>query len=345
LLVLVAMVAAFGWLLQVLAPALAPFMFGAILAYVGTPAVAWLARHRVPRVVGALLVIVTFAALLFGLVVVVAPLVSNEIAQISAKAPDLISRVQTEWLPWLNQTFGLTLAFDLSQLKTLAQENAGALGQLSSQVAGSLKLGGQMLLGVLVNLMLVPVVMFYLLRDWPALVEGVDALIPRTVRPMVRELAREIDAVLSEFLRGQVLVMAALALYYCIALRIAGLQFWLPVGLVTGLLVFVPYVGFGLGLSLGMLAALTQFSSAGPILGVAAVFALGQVLEGFILTPTLVGDRIGLHPLAVIFALMAFGQLFGFVGVLLALPASAALLVALRTLRRGLSAADAPVAR
>lgn len=345
LLVLAALVAAFGWLLQVLAPALAPFMFGAILAYVGTPAVAWLARHRVPRVVGALLMIVTFAALLFGLLVVVAPLVSNEIAQISAKAPDLISRVQTEWLPWLNQTFGLSLAFDLSQLKTLAQDNAGALGQLSSQVAGSLKLGGQMLLGVLVNLMLVPVVMFYLLRDWPGLVDGVDALVPRTVRPMVRELAREIDAVLSEFLRGQMLVMLALALYYCIALRIAGLQFWLPVGLVTGLLVFVPYVGFGLGLSLGMLAALTQFSSAGPILGVAAVFALGQVLEGFILTPTLVGDRIGLHPLAVIFALMAFGQLFGFVGVLLALPASAALLVALRTLRRELSADDAPGAR
>lgn len=337
-----ALLIAAGFLLQALAPVLTPFMFGAILSYVGTPAVAWLARHRVPRALGALTVIVTMTACLAGLVLVVAPLVTNEISQITAKLPDLLTKAQNEWLPRLNAALGLSLSLDLSQFKTLVQDNVGALGNMSASLAGSMKLGGQFVLGLVVNMMLAPVVMFYLLRDWPELIAGIDRLVPRAARSTVRDLAREIDAVLSEFLRGQGLVMLALALYYCVALKVAGLQFWLPVGLVTGLLVFVPYIGFGLGCLLGMLAALTQFSDAGPILAVLAVFGFGQILEGFMLTPYLVGDRIGLHPLAVIFALMAFGQLFGFVGVLLALPASAALLVAFRMLQRRLAAAECP---
>jgi predicted PurR-regulated permease PerM len=268
------------------------------------------------------------------MVLIVAPLISNEIANIAEKFPELLARAQNQWLPWVNQTFGLSLSLDLSQLKTLATENKGVVTDITSRIAGSAKLGGQVLITLLVNLTLIPVVMFYLLRDWPQAIDGVDSLVPRAMKETVRDLAREIDAVLSEFLRGQGLVMMALATYYCIALKIVGLEFALPVGLVTGLLVFIPYVGFGLGLILGMLAALTQFSTPGPIIAVAAVFAVGQILEGFVLVPYLVGDRIGLHPLAVIFALMAFGQLFGFVGVLLALPLSAALLVAVRMLRK-----------
>lgn len=336
----IAMLIAAGYLLRALAPVLTPFMFGAILSYVGTPAVAWLARHRVPRALGAVLVIVTVAAAFSGLALVVTPLVTNEISQIAAKLPDLVTRAQTDWLPRLNAAFGLSLSLDLSQFKTLVQDNVAAIGNVSASLAGSMKLGGQFVLGLIINVMLAPVVMFYLLRDWPNLISGIDGLVPRGARSTVRDLAREIDAVLSEFLRGQGLVMLALALYYCLALKLAGLQFWLPVGLVTGLLVFVPYIGFGLGCLLGMLAALTQFSEAAPILAVLAVFGFGQILEGFLLTPYLVGDRIGLHPLAVLFALMAFGQLFGFVGVLLALPASAALLVAFRMLRRRMVAAE-----
>lgn len=338
--IIIALLVALGLLLQALSPVLTPFMFGAILSYVATPAVSWMAARRVPRSAGAVLVIVAIGATFAGLVLVVAPLVSTEISQIAAKLPELLTRVQTEWLPQVNRVLGTSLSFDLTQLKTLAQDNAGALGDLSANLAGSVKLGGQFVLGLVVNLMLAPVVMFYLLRDWPQLIDGIDRMVPLGARAMVRNLAREIDAVLSEFLRGQGLVMLALAAYYCVALKVVGLQFWLPVGLVTGLLVFVPYIGFGMGCVLGMLAALTQFSTAGPVLGVLAVFGFGQVLEGFFLTPYLVGDRIGLHPLAVLFALMAFGQLFGFVGVLLALPASAALLVALRVLQRSLAATE-----
>ncbi len=334
--VVAALLIALGFLIGALAPVLTPFIAGAILSYIAAPVVVWLAAHRVPRAGGAVLIVLMMGALIGGLVLVVVPLVSSEISQITKKMPELITRAQTEWLPWVNAQLGTSISFDLTQLKSLVQDNAGAVGDLSAKLAGSLTLGGALLLGVLVNAMLLPVVMFYLLRDWPKLIDGIDHLVPYRARPTVRNLAREIDAVLSEFLRGQGLVMLALAIFYCVALKLAGLQFWLPVGLVTGLLVFIPYIGFGMGMLLGLLAALTQFSTAGPIIAVAIIFGVGQILEGFALTPYLVGDRIGLHPLAVIFALMAFGQLFGFVGVLLALPASAALLVALRMMQRSL---------
>lgn len=340
-LAVVAAMVAFGFLVNALAPVLTPFMFGAILSYIGAPIVAWLALRSVPRAAGAVLVIIAIAAFMGGLMLVVAPLISFEISRIAEALPALLTKIQEQWLPWLNATFGTAFSFDLTQLKALVKDNAGAVGGISAKLAGSLQFGGQILLGLIINLTLVPVVMFYLLRDWPQLIDGIDGMMPRSIRSTVRDLAREIDAVLSEFLRGQGMVMLALAAYYCIALKVAGLEFALPVGLVTGLLVFIPYVGFGLGMMLGMLAALTQFTTPGPIIAVAAIFMVGQILEGFVLVPYLVGDRIGLHPLAVIFSLMAFGQLFGFVGVLLALPASAALLVAMRVLRREL-AAEAP---
>ena len=340
-LAIVAALVAFGFLVNALAPVLTPFMFGAILSYIGAPIVAWLARRRIPRTAGAVLVIIAIAAFMGGLMLVVAPLVSSEISRITEALPALLTKIQEQWLPWLNATFGTAFSFDLTQLKALAKDNAGAVGGISAKLAESLQFGGQILLGLLVNLTLVPVVMLYLLRDWPQLVDGIDEMMPHSIRSTVRDLAREIDVVLSEFLRGQGMVMLALATYYCIALKVVGLEFALPVGLVTGLLVFIPYVGFGLGMMLGTLAALTQFATPGPIIAVAVIFVIGQTLEGFVLVPYLVGDRIGLHPLAVIFALMAFGQLFGFVGVLLALPASAALLVLIRTLQRGL-AAEAP---
>src|SRR5678815_818130 len=158
-------------------------------------------------------------------------------------------------------------------------------------------------------------------------------LIPRRWRWKTREITVEIDKVLGEFLRGQGMVMASLAVYYIVGLSLAGLQFAIPIGILIGLLIFIPYVGFGTGFVLGMLAALLQWNGLPQFLTVVAVFCIGQILENYVLIPWLIGDRIGLHPLAVIFALLAFGKLFGFVGILLALPVSAALLVGLRHLR------------
>ena len=156
---------------------------------------------------------------------------------------------------------------------------------------------------------------------------------PRPWRAKARTIARNIDAVLAEFLRGQVLVMVVLACYYAIGLKIAGLDRAFSIGILTGLLVFIPYVGFGLGLVLGVVAAALQWHGLPGFIAVLAVYGVGQLLENYVLIPWLIGDRIGLHPLAVIFALLAFGQLFGFAGILLALPVSAALLVGLRHLR------------
>jgi predicted PurR-regulated permease PerM len=175
--------------------------------------------------------------------------------------------------------------------------------------------------------------MFYLLRDWKMILARVDELMPRAWQAKARTIAREVDAVLAEFLRGQALVMTVLAIYYAIGLWAVGLERAFSIGILTGVLVFVPYIGFGLGLVLGVLAALLQWNGWPGFFAVLAVYGVGQLLENYVLIPWLIGDRIGLHPLAVIFALLAFGQLFGLAGVLLALPVSAALLVALRHLR------------
>jgi predicted PurR-regulated permease PerM len=203
-------------------------------------------------------------------------------------------------------------------------------GGVAGKVLPWLSDSGSAILGVLANLLLIPVAMFYLLRDWAALVAKVDELIPRHSYAKVREIATEVDAVLAEFLRGQLAVMVLMSVFYVIVLWLVGLEFAIPIGVVAGMLVFVPYLGMLVGLLLATLAAAMQFTTLSDVVWVWAVFALGQLLEGMVVTPRLVGERVGLHPLAVIFALMAFGQLMGFFGILLALPLSAILLVALR---------------
>ena len=189
------------------------------------------------------------------------------------------------------------------------------------------------LLNFLMNAVLLPVVLFYLLRDWPTLLERIEELVPRRWNRLVLQIAGESDEVLAEFLRGQILVMLVMSVFYSLGLWFTGLEFALTIGLVAGMLVFIPYVGMITGLVLATLASAAQFTSFGSVLLVWAVFGAGQLLEGMVVTPRLVGERIGLHPLAVIFALLAFGQMFGFFGVLLALPLSAVLLVGLRHAR------------
>jgi predicted PurR-regulated permease PerM len=176
-------------------------------------------------------------------------------------------------------------------------------------------------------------VLFYLLVDWHEIVARVDQLVPRRVHDTVRTIVGEINAVLSEFLRGQLAVMGLLAAYYAFTLWLGGIDFSLPIALVAGGLAFVPYLGFGTGLVLALLVAALQEDPVRNLVVVGIVFGFGQVLESFFLTPRIVGQRIGLHPVAVVFALLAFGHVFGFVGVLLALPASAVLLVGLRHLK------------
>lgn len=320
-------------LLHWLGPILTPFLVGAMLAYFGSPVVTWAERRHVPRALGTLLVIAIILLLLLALLLVLIPLVESEAVQLSRRLPELTSDLYGQVAPWLRDRFGIELQLDIASLKRMVAENLAGAQTLTVKLLSSIKAGGTVLLGIIINLALIPVVMFYLLRDWNRIVARVDDLLPRRWLPRVRTIAREIDRVLAEFLRGQLMVMGVLAVYYSVGLALAGLQFALPIGIVTGLLVFIPYVGFGVGLILGVLAALLQWSGLPGFFAVLAVYGVGQLLENYVLVPFLVGDRIGLHPLAVIFALLAFGQLFGFAGVLLALPLSAALLVGLRHLR------------
>jgi predicted PurR-regulated permease PerM len=327
-------------LVRWLGPVLTPFLIGAILAYFGSPAVTWGQRHRIPRTVGTLLAIGVILLLLLALLFVLIPLVQSEVTQLSRRLPELATQLYAQVAPWLRDTFGVEFQIDLASVKQLISEHLSSAQTVTLKLLSGLKAGGTVLLGLLINLALIPVVMFYLLRDWNKIVARFDDLLPRRWLPRVRTIAREIDRVLAEFLRGQLAVMGVLAVYYSVALSIAGLQFALPIGILTGLLVFIPYVGFGLGLILGVLAALLQWSGWPGFVAVLAVYGVGQLLENYVLVPWLVGDRIGLHPLAVIFALLAFGQLFGFAGVLLALPVSAALLVGLRHLRAAYFSTD-----
>ena len=320
--------------LRWLGPVLTPFLIGATLAYLGTPVVDRAEQRGIPRAWSTLLVVLLIGVLLAALFLVLIPLVQSEVASISRRAPDLFAQLTARVAPILEEKFGVTLALDFESIRDFVTENAQEARDLSARLLSGVKAGGRILLALLVNLALIPVVMFYLLRDWKMILDRVDDLLPRRWQPKVRTIGREIDSVLGEFLHGQLLVMVALAVYYSIALSVVRLDHALSIGILTGLLVFIPYVGFGLGFMLGMMAAVLQWHGWPAFLAVVAVYGIGQLLENYVLVPFMVGDRIGLHPLAVIFALLAFGELFGFAGVLMALPVSAALLVGLRHLRR-----------
>ncbi len=328
--------AIFALLLWLLAPILAPFLAAAILAYILDPLVRAMERRGLSRGSGTTVAVLLLILAVLLIFMIVLPLFYKESAQLIAQMPAFVDRLKTDFLPWLSLTFGIDLALDPASLKQLLSDNVQDPGGVAHKIFSSLSVGGLAVIGFLVNLLLVPVVLFYLLRDWPAVLRSVDRLIPRDLHARAHAIGGEIDRVLSEFLRGQLSVMLIMSVVYVTGLWLAGLQFALPVGLITGLLVFIPYIGSGTGIVLGTIAALMQFlPSMQGVIWVWVAFAVGQTLEGFIITPRLVGKRIGLHPVAVLFALLAFGQMFGFFGVLLALPASAALLVGLRHLSVG----------
>ena len=317
-------------LLYLLSPILTPFVAAGILTYICNPLVQRMSARKMPRTLAVVLVMGGLLLLSGLLLLIMLPLLEKEIGLFVMRVPDWIEAARIHLLPQLQQWFGVSIEWDSQALKNLLlshwQSAGGAAGKLLPWLGSS----GGAIVGALVNLLLIPVAMFYLLRDWDVLVARLDELIPRDWHGKVTEIVAEVDRVLAEFLRGQISVMLLMSAYYVAALWLAGLEFALPIGILAGLLVFVPYLGMILGLSLATLAALMQFPSFGGVLLVWAAFGAGQLLEGMVVTPWLVGDRIGLHPLAVIFALLAFGQVFGFFGLLLALPLSAILLVALR---------------
>ena len=324
-----------GILLWLLSPVLTPFLLGAILAYILQPGVALLVRHRVPRGLAALAMMLFFALIVSLLALLVFAAVQKEVPQLKLQVPGLITHLH-DWAQPKLAFLGLANAFDFSSLRDMLMNQIEGSAQTVAVAAWkSLRTSGNVMITVIGNVVMVPLVLFYLLYDWNTMLARIAAIVPRRWLPKTLELAVEMDRTLSQYLRGQLLVMGLLAAFYGIALTIAGFEIALPVGVFTGLAVFIPYVGYATGLALALLAAVLQFGNLYGFGAVAIIYGVGQILESFFLTPRLVGERIGLHPLAVIFALLAFGQLFGFFGVLLALPVSAIISTALREVRRG----------
>jgi predicted PurR-regulated permease PerM len=286
-----------------------------------------------PRVLCVVLVEVIALFAVLGILLLLVPILTREIPLLQQQLPALLDRLAVNVNPWLD-SFDWQLTLDVASLKAqiIKYLNSNREDWMDPLLA-SLKLGGSFAITALGNLILIPVVLFYLLNEWDRWVMQVVQWVPLKWRPSYDRFMSECDAVLGQYFRGQLLVMLALSIFYAAGLMAFGLDLAIPIGVFTGLAVCVPYLGFGLGLMLALLAGILQFASLKAVVMVALIFGLGQLLEGFWLTPKWVGERIGLHPLAVIFALLALGQMFGFVGVLVALPASAVILVALRRVR------------
>ena len=323
--------------LWLLGPVLTPFVVAAVLAYALTPLVNKLddmGKGRLPRVAAVIMVELIFIIATLCLLLLIVPIVVKEIPLIRAQVPLLADRITNGLTPWLAE-YGIKVSLDVGSLKTLALKYLNAnYEDMAGSLLSSLRLGGSVALTILGNAVLIPVALFYLLMDWDKFVARMLELVPPPMRSAFDSFTDEADSVLGQYLRGQMLVMLVMAAFYAVGLALFGLDLALPIGIFTGLAMFIPYLGFGIGLILALLAGLLQFASVKVLVMVAVVYGIGQIVESFYLTPRLVGERIGLHPLAVIFALLAFGQVFGFVGVLIALPLSAVLLVALRRIKQ-----------
>jgi predicted PurR-regulated permease PerM len=325
----------------ILEPILMPFIVGIMLAYLGDPLADLLENRGFSRTSSVTVVFLGLTLFLTLVLLLSIPLIGRQLDLLALKIPQWLHAIQNIFIPWLQQRLDLPQdSLPLTQFKTVISNNwmtaGGLLGAVWAKIAGS----SMAMIAGLANLVLIPVVTFYLLRDWDVLTAKIRDLLPRSTEPTIVSLATECDEIIGAFIRGQLLVMLALGVIYSIGLWFVGLDLALILGLIAGLASIVPYMGFIVGIVAAGIACWFQFQELMPLLAVAAVFGVGQLLEGMVLTPSLVGDRIGLHPVAVIFAIMAGGQIAGFSGVLLALPVAAVIMVLLRFIHRNYKASD-----
>lgn len=313
------------WLLWLLAPVLAPFAMAALLGWLGDPWVDRLERRGHSRLFGVVLVFTLISLLVLLALLVLLPLLEAQVGVLVQSLPKLRDWVLGVAVPWIAQRSGFDLRdwLDPARLLGLMQGHWDTAGGIAQRVLGTLSRSGFAVLGWVANLVLLPVLTFYFLRDWDKLVAWIADLVPRPHLATVTRLASASDAILGAFLRGQLLVMLALGVVYSVGLWLVGLDLALLIGTIAGLVSFVPYLGTITGVLLAVIAALMQFGDWPHLLLVLLVFVIGQSLEGYVLTPRLIGDRIGLHAAVVIFAVMAGGQLFGLFGMLIALPVAA----------------------
>ena len=314
---------------------LTPFIAAGILAYALAPAVDRLQARGWPRMLAAAAAMLATILSIVLVLLILIPLLQGEISQLRNQIPALVASILKQSAPWIQQWFGTELQLDPAAIRNwLSSQLSGNTQDVLALVMQHVRSGWNGAVEIIGLVVLVPVVLLYLLADWPHFVENIRSLIPRRWAAIVNDAAHETDDLLGKYLRGQFMLMLALAVWYCAALWVGGVREWLPLGVLTGLLAFIPYVGFGIGLVLALILAMLQLGVTPGITTIVIIYGIGQLLESYVLTPRLVGDKIGLHPVAVLFALLAFGTLFGFAGMLLALPLAAVVLVVVRRLRK-----------
>lgn len=320
----------FGFLLYQLAGVLMPFFVAALLAYLGDPLVDRLEARNLSRTVSVVIVFSVLFLVMTVAILIFVPLLGVQLASLFEKLPGYIDKLQSSIEPVM-QSLGLSKdMINLDTLKDGLKNYWSEAGKMAGDVFGYVSKSGLALLTFITNLVLIPVLTFYLLRDWDLLVARFRELLPRRHAEKITNLSLECDDMLAGFLRGQLLVMLALSIMYSVGLTLIGLELALLIGVIAGIVSFVPYLGLLVGILLAGLAAYLQFQEWLPVLYVIGIFSFAQIIEGSVLTPRFVGERIGLHPVAVIFAVMAGGSLFGFIGVLLALPVAAVVMVLMR---------------
>lgn len=319
-------------LLYFLAPILTPFLTGAILAYLVNPVVNVLTRLKIPRLAAVIIVFAILFIIIVLLFLLLIPLIEEQINSLAEAIPNMLAWLQSNLIPKLSGFLGSAEMINIAMIKATLAEHWTKTPGMASTFLNTVVHSGFVLAAWLINLFLIPVVTFYLLRDWNRVIASIRELLPRKIESTAVRLFKECDSVLSAFFRGQLLVMLSLGIIYALGLTLVGLKIGLILGLLVGFISIIPYLGMIVGVTVASIAAYVQFGSIKTVLIVWSVFIIGQVIESTLLTPNLIGDRIGLHPVAVIFAVLAGGSLFGFFGVLLALPAAAVIMVWLRFL-------------
>lgn len=338
-----------GALIWVMTPVLTPFVASALLAWLGDPVVDRLQKRGMSRNGAVGLVFTLMILVMVALVMILIPVIQSQVLVLVKSVPDYMEWVVRTGLPWLQAKTSLdvTTWLDPDYLLEMLKRNWKGASGIATQVLGVVTQSGFTVLGWFANVVLIPFITFFFLRDWDKLVTRIAGLVPRDRVDTIAHLAKESDAVLGSFLRGQFMVMLAMGVFYAVGLWGVGLEVGVLIGVIAGLLTFIPYIGPTTVLLGGSAAALIQFGDWQHLVGVLAVWGIGQLLESYVLTPKLVGDRVGLSPVTVVFAVMTGGTLFGFLGMLLALPVASVANVLIRHLHSGYTASrfytgDAP---
>ena len=323
-----------GWLLVLLSPVLTPFLIALVLAYLCDPIVERLShfgKFRMPRTFAVCVVFAVLTLLLLLVVIYLIPVLNRQIRELISAIPAGMQWIQTELMPKLESMTGFKVEhYDLAQVQKTLVSHWTKASDLVSWISQWIFHSSLALVHWIINLLLIAVVTFYLLRDWHKLLSGLKSLMPNSSQDKVITLVKKSDVVMGSFVRGQLGIMLFLGVIYAVGLTLIGVKFSVLLGLSAGLLSLVPYLGSIAGLLITLVVALVQSHEWALLLWVALVFGVGHLIEGMILTPLLLGDKLGLHPVAVIFAVLAGGQLLGMVGVLIAIPLTAILVVLLR---------------